>query len=506
MKQISNLISFLNENVPEKKLNIILKLLNKDDLVLFNTIQENKYETDIEASKTAFNLRSSSSKYKKIKNNLQDKLFEALLFIEPNIKGAKDEFKNIIDANRSALIANIMYSTGNLQKIIPILEDKVKTSQKVFSHYTTSILSNFLMTHYGYINHNKQKFEYYLNLFHTSLDWYQKESISIIYQTKAESYFSKNRLVDKEKFIPEITDYIAALEPNINKIKSLIYHRNYYTLLMMIHHINKDYEKVIEICDVFLEFISNWPMKSFGLRKSIIRYKIEHLMLIKSYEFASDAIEKLIEEETEGTIGWFRSYRHMILCKINQKELQLAYSILVTIVNNKYYKTYKTGLKYLYGFIHLYLTIIGKMGFINLTQEESYNVKKIIKEFPNSTKDKSAMNIPIIIAQLFEAIIDENESDVLDRIDALKKYSSRYITKNNNTRSNCFINMLIEVVKQNYHPVAIERHTKRYLGKLNSIPQEISSEAAEVEFIPYDYQWELLMTYLKNRKKNIRYK
>ena len=37
MKQISNLISFLKENVPENKLNIILKLLNKDDLILFNT-------------------------------------------------------------------------------------------------------------------------------------------------------------------------------------------------------------------------------------------------------------------------------------------------------------------------------------------------------------------------------------------------------------------------------------------------------------------------------------
>lgn len=506
MRQIIYLISFLKENLPPKKLKLILDLLTKDELTLFNTIEPSNLSTDIEISKAAFNLRSSSSKYKKIKNNLQDKLFDSLLFIEPKVKGASNEFTNIIESQKAAHIGNIMYSLGIVNNIVPILENKLKLAKKNYIHSSTTLIANYLTLHFGFVEFDKQKFNDYRNLLKESLDNYYNELSSNIYYSIAQSYFSKHRHVDKEKFIPELLEYISILKPSVGKVESLYFHRNYYTLLMMVHHVNKDYEKVVETCDVFLSFIENWPIKSFLLRKTTIRHKIEHLMLLKQYEKSIELLSTLLAEEAEGTFGWFGTYRFLILAQINTRKLQIAYDAINIVVNNKFYPKFKSGLKYLLGFINLYLNIIGNMGFIQLKSNDTYTVKKFIKEFPNSTKDKSAMNIPIIIAQLFEAIISENESEVFDRIDALKKYSSRYITKNNNTRSNCFINMLIEVVKQNYHPVAIERHTKRYLLKLNSIPQEISSEAAEVEFIPYDYQWELLMTYLKNRKKNIRYK
>lgn len=506
MKQIIYLISFLKENLPEKKLNLILNLLNKDEFVLYNTINTVNSTTDIEISKAAFNLRSSSSKYKKIKNNLQDKLFDALLFIEPKVKGANDEFTNIINAQKAAHIGNIMYSLGNVHNIVPILESKLKISNKNYIHNSTSLISSYLTSHFGFIEYDKQKFDEYKSILKKSLYNYYQELNSNLYYSIAQSNFIKKKQVDKEKFIPELEQYIALLAPLVGKVDSLIFHRNYYTLLMMVQHVNKDYEKVVDTCEILIKYIDNWPIKTFTLKKAFIRHKIEHLMLLKKYDKSIDLLSSLLSEEIEGTVGWFGTYRFMILAQINTRNLQLAYDSISIVVNSKFYPKYKTGLKYMLGFINLYLNLIGSMEFIKLHNNDAYTVKKFVKEFPNITKDKSAMNIPIIIAQLFEAIISENESDVFDRMEALKKYSSRYITKNNNTRSNCFINMLIEVVKQNYHPIAIERHTKRYLLKLNSIPQEVSSEAAEVEFIPYDYQWELLMTYLKNRKKNIRYK
>ena len=123
-----------------------------------------------------------------------------------------------------------------------------------------------------------------------------------------------------------------------------------------------------------------------------------------------------------------------------------------------------------------------------------------MNEYPEFGRDKSAMNVPIIIAQLLEAIVLKREGEVLDRIDALKKYSSRYITKSDSIRSNCFINMLLEVVRNGYHVVAIERHTKKYYTKLLANPKLTSDEAAEVEFIPYEHLWEIIMNYLKNRR------
>jgi hypothetical protein len=502
MKQLVFLVNFVNQNLTSERLSVFKSSLKADEKKLFECILTNTYSSDSDLSNKVFEVKSSNSRYRKIKQDLTDYLFDLILEINPKIKGSKDEYKNIITANKSSLISNIVYNLGHVHLIIPIIEKKLKISLKSYSHNSTIILSNLLMSHYGFVNYEKSKFEHYKKITLNAIENFKNESLSVVYYTNAQAHFSKNKLVDKQKFIPEILEYIQELKPYVNVTESLVFHRNYYTMVMMIDHVNKEYESVIKTCDILLNYISNWPVKSFAIRKSIIRHKIEHLIYLKKYQEAILILLELIQEENEGSLGWFNSNRYLILCKIYLKELQEAYEILNLLIFSNYYKTYKTNVTYLLGFINLYLNIYVKMNLIKKQSSENYEVKKFLKEFPNAAKEKSAMNIPLIIAQLFEAIIANNHDEVLNRIDALKKYSSRYITKNNNTRSNCFINILIEVVKQDYHPKAIERHAKRYIDKLKTISQEDSNEAAEVEFIPYEYQLELLMTYLNNRRKN----
>lgn len=60
--------------------------------------------------------------------------------------------------------------------------------------------------------------------------------------------------------------------------------------------------------------------------------------------------------------------------------------------------------------------------------------------------------------------------------------------------------MLLEVVRNNYHIVAIERHAKKYYTKLLANPKLTSDEAAEVEFIPYEHLWEIIMNFMKHRR------
>ncbi|MBK8851468.1 MAG: hypothetical protein IPN73_15155 [Saprospiraceae bacterium] len=169
----------------------------------------------------------------------------------------------------------------------------------------------------------------------------------------------------------------------------------------------------------------------------------------------------------------------------------------------KMYKNAKSVFKRQIALIGVYLYIFRLMHIIPGYQEDQKSqVKKYMNEYPEFSRDKSSMNIPIIIAQLLEAIVLKKESDVFDRMEALKKYSSRYITKSDSIRSNCFINMLLEVVRNNYHVVAIERHAKKYYTKLVANPKISSEEAAEVELIPYEHLWQIIMNYLEAQKKS----
>jgi len=112
-----------------------------------------------------------------------------------------------------------------------------------------------------------------------------------------------------------------------------------------------------------------------------------------------------------------------------------------------------------------------------------------LNSVPLFSKDKRGLNIPILIIQILFMIVKKDYDQSIDRIEAIKKYCTRYLVKDKNFRSNCFINMLLQIPMAGFRRSEVKRKAKKYLDQLESTPLEFSNQASEIEIIPYEDLW-----------------
>ena len=93
----------------------------------------------------------------------------------------------------------------------------------------------------------------------------------------------------------------------------------------------------------------------------------------------------------------------------------------------------------------------------------------------------------------------EIEIHVYDRFEAIQKYCSRFLRKDDNLRSNCFINMLLQIPKANFHRGCVERKVVKYYETLLATPLDVANQAHEIEIIPYEDLWEFILESLDTK-------
>ena len=130
----------------------------------------------------------------------------------------------------------------------------------------------------------------------------------------------------------------------------------------------------------------------------------------------------------------------------------------------------------------------------------SFKIGKFLNEVPTYSKDKRGYNIAIIIIQLLFFLLDHKYSKFIDRIDALNQYSYRYLRNDDTLRSNCFIKMMLKLPDTNFHPVAVQRHTKKLYKKLSQTKPDIREHSSHIEIIPYETLWEMVLELLEKQK------
>ena len=132
-------------------------------------------------------------------------------------------------------------------------------------------------------------------------------------------------------------------------------------------------------------------------------------------------------------------------------------------------------------------------------RKKHFSIQRFINDLPTFSKDKRAMNIPLLIAQMSFLIIRGEYSKAIDRIEALEKYSSRYLKNNDTFRSNCFIKMLVVIAKQGFNRKAVERHAKKFHDRMINSELEIIDQPFEIEIIPYEDLWQILLHHLSQK-------
>lgn len=470
--------------------------------LLYQGLVNDKFKDDDDASMALYQSDKRHSAYLKLKNNLRRRLIDAVFFIDTQKEKFSDRQRAYFECYKEWAAAKIILSR-NTQPAAMVLLEKILKKAEVFEFTDLVVdITRSLRLHYGTREGRQDKFIHYNEEYHKYWEILRFEDLAEEYYVELSSSYVQNKALKSETQESAIKAY-EELKPAV--IKYGTYRLLLYSGLiqLIVHSSVNDYERLLEVCDYKLEKFSQKPYTA-GIPIQIFTYQqLVCFIQLGDYSRGQQAAPKALQYIEKGSYNWFKYNELFLQFSFHTENFQEGCEVLERVFNEKAFELLPASLKEIWYINLAFAVFLQREGKISLPPDDSvfnhFRLGKFLNTIPIFSKDKRGMNVPILIVQMLLLLQEQKDDQVIDRIDAMKKYCSRYLKENELFRSNCFINMLLEIPLQNFHPVAIRRHTEKYWQRLKKVPLETAQQTREIEIIPYEKLWAIILEHLENR-------
>jgi transcription antitermination factor NusG len=295
-------------------------------------------------------------------------------------------------------------------------------------------------------------------------------------------------------------EYIDRLHRNIRKRESLKLTIYSYQTLSVLFEREQRYKELLELAINAIAYIDSRPYDSARLRRHFIRRKYTSCLKLKKYDELGRIFNEYFDQIPKYSIEWFlfKSYDTMLL--LHNGQYELANSNLPKVSQRS--KVFAENVLEFYRLVQGYAKVLHNV--MSKKEDEScvkFRIFKLLNQLPIHSQEKAGLNIAIINLQIIHAIDNRDYDMLIDRADALKQYLHRHLKQKKAYRSYCFVRMIIEMTKAGFNPIRTERYVAGWLVKLKSVPLELSEQPLEVEIVPYEDLWEIIMKLLERNSK-----
>lgn len=493
-----------------KKINIITELtsLDQKQTQLYHGLVNGKIKNDADLISEIYNNVNPSKSHKLLKFRLKSRLLDTLFFLDINQPNLTDYNKAELHVHKQWSFVKILLNRNSRKIAIPICENAFNKSIKFGFTDLTILLSRLLMRHFAYIEINKKKYKKYERILFEKLNLLKKELITEKYYADVAFDLETSNSPNSKAITAKLNLYCNELKAFVDSEHSYTLFYFYYAMLSHKYILEKDYQNVKITCQNALSYFTkknnHTVVAEFKFRQDLHIVSLQ----LKEYDKAKKLILQNIEMATPYSINWIREWHfYFIWAASSSNYNQMVKCTSLIFANRKIQKL--NSLYELWKIKEAYINLLLIAGKIDVTLIKKHNLKrfsinKFLNEVPSFSKDKKGFNVAILIIHLL-FLISKNKSDqVLKRIDSLKMYSHRYLKNNENFRSNCFIKMLCKIPDSNYHPIALKRNTKSLLNKLSETQYSYSDNPAEIEVIPYENLWEIVLEILRKKQNKKR--
>jgi len=228
--------------------------------------------------------------------------------------------------------------------------------------------------------------------------------------------------------------------------------------------------------------------------------QISYCIQTKDFKEGEGLLQKTYTYVSKEMPLWFRLKENELILYFHKQEYDKCITIFTEVTRNIGYKNLIPSDQERWYLYEAYTRLLLEAGVATYpNRKKHFSIQRFLNDLPTFSKDKRAMNIPLLIAQMAFLIVRGEYSKAIDRIEALEKYSSRYLKNDDTFRSSCFIKMLVVIPKQGFNKLAVERHSKKYYDRMKNSEIELIDQPFEIEIIPYENLWDLLLSHLSQK-------
>ncbi len=500
---MDTIIALLNTKNQIKK-----KSSNKitaDKLDYFEKIvSNNQAMTDEDACMEIYGHKIKSATFKSLKYRLEEKLMSEIFNLSSDEINLKSRTNAKLVVSKYYTIAMVLLKNQQRKAAVTLLEKGLRISVQ-FSYTDLSLMIlKPLINHFGFVDVDNKKMKELIKLNDELKDIYMAEDYVQMCNAIISNLYLSNKGSFNNNQLKEFENMVLEMRKLKDKYPSNTIVTYTFDLTFFYYSIVGEHKKCLEIAKESLDVNQSTKNNDvFGIFTSKMNIATSYFQL-GQFEEANKWCEEAITMSTYGNRSRLNVYSLYYLSLVGNKEYDKVFEITNIVLEYKILSKLPI-LQEHWKIREAYMHFLIRMGKIGITEDQKKTLRpfvltKFLNSVPFYSKDKSGQNITILILQILFLILDRKYGQVIDRVDALTQYTYRYIRKDDSFRSNCFIKMLLLCVKADFHPVRTQNFTNELRKKLVSAPFVTNEMSAQVEIIPYDFLWELVLELLQKNK------
>lgn len=504
MHELRELVSIVTKQKLRSASLLALKSLQPGPLSmqLYDLVADGKVDTDEQAMALLYpNNPDANISYQRIKKALRDYLVQMLLILDVQQPHYNSRQRAYFELCKKWGALKILWGKNAHRATLQLAEEIQKQALRYDFTDMALDVARVMRLYYGSIEGNAKKYEQYGEQVHHLEQVLYYENLAEELYTNLVIRYVNNKATKHD--VPHVArQYFERIAEALDKYDTYRLHFIGRLIEVIIYTSVNDYRKTIEICDKAIRFfeaknyVANVPLQAFLYQEMVC------FVQLRDYEKGRQAAERGLQLLEQGSFNWFKYQELFLLLALHSRQYQEAYRIYKVTVKHRRFSGLPEGIRQIWKIFEAYLFYLIQIGRIQPDESETVinriRIRRFLNDLPIFSKDRRGMNIPILIFHILYLILTKDYDAVIDRMEAIKKYTSRYLKRDDNYRSNCFIKMLLVMPDAGFHRAAVMRRAETYVKMLKRVPLDFANQSHDIEIIPYEDLWEMALDSLQN--------
>ena len=463
--------------------------------IFFRYIKKGILDSDNEAAKLLYGAPGDDDRYRMLKSRLKQKLLNHLFFLDfaEGTGNSAHEYEQeclhyLHQAKMLEFVSEQKINRGLIQKALTIAERCEFTKHRLTClEELIRVYSNSCQPHL---------FEDTVEAYRKLQEWYSEEEEARTIYLRMEMMLVKS-VNSRKKNLENAEEAIKVLEKNYKKTKSFNVFECLMKLKVLYFSLTGQYQSLIP----FLEELEAGKFKDRKLNP----YRLDKKYIVLSMGWAllragqwKKGLEYLEDRRkifSHPDADWYRFMEIFYMIAVRDRNYKLGFQLVESVLESKNFNKLDITDQEKW---RLYNAYINYANAGNFYMRHS-NFDDFIKEIPAYDKDREGFQVAVLFLQILYFTEQGNMVALKKRRDIIKKYMANHFKENFSYRTRTFYKLTNIVVENKLDLRQIQNKTRYLLGKLPN-NQIINDAFREMEIIPYEQLWDLLLDSLRYLK------
>ena len=323
----------------------------------------------------------------------------------------------------------------------------------------------------------------------------------LAWEDEAEQLYTDTKLAlnstvaARRKVLLLMPERLARLEWLYRKAQSFATYNAMYRARVAYEELQGNYHEIVRVTAAAARRLRDGKLNA---RRFDIRFN--HFMSVYAYLRSRQPVQglRLAEQYAQdfhpSSNNWFYFQEHHVLLALHAQQYERAQELMALIVKNPAYLVQLETALQRWDLYKAYIDfVLPPPRAVTARQRQ---LAQWVLQLPEYRRDKRGHNVAILVLQLLIFLRERNLEEVLLRLERLRKYQQRYLYEATTLRSRLFLRLLQVIAEKNFDaPKAAERG-KALLQQLQDTAPP-GEAFAEVEIIPYEHLWSLVLALLR---------